>query len=321
MRRASHGVASRPATLIRVSTTTASANIAMMPATIWSLLFSLESRGEPGAQTADADHRSHCDHRDVGRHHHPQSRDQHRNRQWQFDLEHPGDRARSRSRSRRRTLAWVPRPELEHRAHHQCGGVRRQRDDDMASSRIRVPMISRQDHEQCQRRDGEHQAGGRRRQPAKHPRPLHQQPERQRDRQSDHHRHQSQPQMNQGQRPGGRPDASSDSARKLLGRLALLPRPTRRWPDPADDLVRAVDGDADLDGDDRAASNAWLRLPRRGTPNRSRSWFPKAVRRLGAAQSSASIQRGAHRRRRQDCQPSGIGHQPVVGDLLDFVQR
>src|SRR6476620_5748243 len=82
-------------------------------------LVGLVALGEPGAQTADADHRTDRNHRDVGDGDNAQAGDEHRNRQRQFDFQHAYQGLVADGRGGVAHGLWHGVERLRHRPHQQ----------------------------------------------------------------------------------------------------------------------------------------------------------------------------------------------------------
>ena len=147
-------------------------------------LVGLVALGEPGAEPADADHRTDRHHRDVGHRHHAQAGDEHRDGERQFDFQHPAQRLVADGGGGVEHGGRHGVQRLGHRAHQQRDGVERQRHDDVGLVEDPGRDDQRQHHEQRQRRDGEDDARGDRRQPAQRRGALHHRAQRHRDHQA-----------------------------------------------------------------------------------------------------------------------------------------
>ena len=163
-------------------------------------------------------------------------------------------------------------------------------------------------------------------------RALHQHAQRHRDRQPDQHRHQRQPQMDHGQRPG-----VVEVGEQIVHRLSPLrfcrARPLGRTAastsaasTPPITLPASSTATPIPDGDDSAASSAWLRLPPRPEQRTDRrSGCRTATHRRGAdaaprRRSSRAARR--HRRRHRPAVGKLVSRQSFsAGDPLNVVQR
>ena len=149
---------------------------------------------------------------------------------------------------------------LEHRPHQQRDGVGRQGDNDVGFVEDPGSDDHGQDYEQRQRRDGEHDTGRRRRQPARHRGALHQHAQRHRDRQPDQHRQQRQAQVDDGQRPGV-VEVGQQVVHLQPRRRASTAASTSAARIPPMTLPPSSTATPTPDGDDSAESSAWLRFP------------------------------------------------------------